>query len=62
VTPHAYLSGLRIVHAKNQLQTTKLTIEEIALSNGFGSIAHFSNAFHRIAGLTPTAFRKLSAR
>jgi AraC-like DNA-binding protein len=62
VTPHAYLSGLRIGQAKNQLQTTKLTIEEIALANGFGSIAHFSNAFHRIAGLTPTAFRKLSAR
>ena len=57
-TPHAYLSSLRIERARHHLATTKLSIDEIAQRNGYCSIAHFSSAFHRIVGCTPTAFRR----
>lgn len=62
MAPHAYMTKLRITRATEMLRTTTLTIDEIAAANGFGSIAHFSSAFHRIVGYTPTAFRRLSAR
>jgi AraC-like DNA-binding protein len=62
MAPHAYMTKLRITRATEMLRTTTLTIDEIAAATGFGSIAHFSSAFHRIVGYTPTAFRRLSAR
>jgi AraC-like DNA-binding protein len=56
-TPHAYITAVRIARAKELLRRTTLSIEEIALANGFGSTAHFSNAFRRLVGTTPTNFR-----
>jgi AraC-like DNA-binding protein len=61
-SPHRYITTIRIARAKEQLRATTRTIEEVALANGFGSIAHFSNAFRRIAGVAPSAYRRLSAR
>ena len=58
VSPHAYLSSLRIDRARRQLVTTKLSVDEIAQRNGYCSIAHFSSAFHRIVGCSPTTFRR----
>lgn len=58
VTPHAYLAGIRIDRAKQQLASTKLSIDDIAAFNGFCSLAHFSNAFRRATGSSPTTFRK----
>lgn len=58
MSPYAFIVGERIERAKTALQHTRLSIEEIALANGFGSIAHFSNAFRRIVGNTPTSFRR----
>ena len=60
-SPHAYMAGIRIAQARVQLERTKLSIDEIAAANGFGSIAHFSSAFRRIVGCAPTAYRKLSS-
>lgn len=58
MAPYAYLSSLRIERSKRQLASTKLSIDEIAQRNGYCSIAHFSSAFHRIVGCSPTTFRK----
>lgn len=62
LTPHAYLAGVRIERAKHQLASTKLSIDEIAALNGFCSIAHFSNAFRRATGSSPTTFRRSMKR
>jgi AraC-like DNA-binding protein len=62
MSPHAFLTGIRMERAKRALQESRSSIEEIALANGFGSIAHFSNAFHRLVGYTPTAYRLLTLR
>jgi AraC-like DNA-binding protein len=61
-TPHAYLTSLRIARAKEQLRSTAMPVEEIALANGFCSISHFSHAFRRLVTTTPTAFRRLRSR
>ncbi len=56
---HAYLVHCRVLHAINLLQTTSLTIEEIAIASGFGDPQQFSKAFRREMGYTPSAFRKV---
>ncbi|HEY2476154.1 MAG TPA: helix-turn-helix transcriptional regulator [Candidatus Cybelea sp.] len=58
-TPHEYLTSIRIERAKVQLLKTNVSVEEIGLTNGFGSISHFSSAFHRMVGVAPSAFRRI---
>lgn len=58
MTPHAYLARVRIARAREQLVATTLSVEEIAAANGYGSLAHFSTAFRRSTGSSPTAFRR----
>ena len=61
-SPHAYMTSVRVERAKEALRRTALSIEEIAIANGFGSLAHFSSAFRRIVGCPPTAYRRAIAR
>jgi AraC-like DNA-binding protein len=61
VTPHQFMSQIRIERAKEQLRRTKWSIERIGAANGFGSIAHFSHAFRTIVGCTPTAYRAMAS-
>lgn len=56
-TPYAYLTRLRIAKAQSELARASLSVEEIAYANGFGSIAHFSHAFRRVVGTSPTNYR-----
>ena len=55
---HAYLVHCRINHAIRLLQTTTLSIGEIAMSSGFGDIQQFSKIFRQSTGQTPGEFRK----
>ncbi|NLU91476.1 AraC family transcriptional regulator [Chitinophaga sp. Ak27] len=47
-----------LLEAKRLLQTTGLSIKEIAFELGFVDHAYFSNFFKAQAGLTPTQFRE----
>ena len=58
-SPHRYLIGRRIERAKHLLATTDDSILEVGLSVGFQSAASFSNAFSRIVGVSPRAYRRL---
>ena len=49
----------RIAHAKIMLRETSSTISEIASSLGFCHGPHLSNAFRRLVGVSPGAFRRL---
>lgn len=62
VTPGAYLRGLRIEHARRALARTDAPLADIALEAGFSSQAHFTRVFHRLAGVTPAAFRRARRR
>jgi AraC family transcriptional regulator len=60
-SPHAYVMNRRLHRARDLLiNQPELPIDQIALRFGFSSSSHFSSAFRRQNGLTPTAFRKHS--
>ena len=57
-SPMDYLLEDRIQVAKKLLETTALSITEIALRCGFNSNSYFTKIFHRSCGKTPNAYRK----
>ena len=57
VSPHAYMSRIRIERAKNMLDSTDLSVLEIALSIGCEDQNYFSRCFKEQTGLSPTAYR-----
>src|SRR6202050_1354502 len=57
--PHAYVMKRRLDMARDLLiKQPELPIDEISLRVGFSSSSHFSSAFRRRTGFTPTNFRK----
>ena len=54
-----YLNNVRIKEAQKLLATTKLSINEIGERAGFHSNTHFCRIFKKIAGTSPSAYRKL---
>jgi len=54
----AYLRWLRIARAARRLAETDSPLAEIALEAGFADQSHFSNAFRRETGQSPSAFRR----
>lgn len=57
-SPMDYLIEYRVQVAKKLLQTSNLSITEIALHCGFNSNSYFTKIFHRSCGKTPNAYRK----
>lgn len=57
-SPHQYLLGLRLKHAREMIAETRESIESIAAACGFSSTSHFIRAFKKEAGITPASFRK----
>ena len=57
-TPHQYLLDRRIDRAKVMLTTTSQTITEISAAVGFVTPNHFSTAFRRRVGVTPSGYRQ----
>jgi AraC-like DNA-binding protein len=53
---HAYRTELRLRHALERLLERREHITQIALDLGFSSHSHFTAAFRRAFGLTPSAF------
>ena len=54
-----FYKELRLNLAKQLLSQSSLSITEIALSSGFTSSAHFSQAFNLQFSISPTNFRNL---
>ena len=44
---------------RKSLRNTDLSVTEICLEVGFQSLGSFSTAFHKVAGMTPTAYRAI---
>ncbi len=54
---HRYLLRVRITNAVNLLETTNLSIGEIAAEVGFYDCSYFTRYFKQIIGKTPNKFR-----
>lgn len=52
------LNQAQFSHASEKLKNTGLSIAEIASSMGYSDPAHFTRAFRRWSGVTPSSFRK----
>lgn len=58
VSPVQYLQTCRLLLAKNLLTDTNLSILDVAMAAGFGSLRRFNDVFKKQYNLAPTALRK----
>ncbi len=62
VTPMQWLTAQRVLQARLALETTDASIDEIAVTCGFGSATLFRHHFTREVGIAPSAYRRSYAR
>lgn len=60
-TPSAEIQRVKFEHAARLLKCTTLPVGRIAHVVGFGSLAAFSNFFHRMIGMPPLQYRRAGA-
>ena len=58
LTVTQYISYLRLSHAKHLLESTNLSVTDIALTCGFTNVSYFIRSFGRTYGLSPLQYRK----
>jgi transcriptional regulator GlxA family with amidase domain len=58
VAVQQYLTQIRLANAKHQLETSFLSVKEIAASVGFTSVNRFTTSFKSMIGMTPAQYRK----
>lgn len=56
--PATYIKTMRLQKAKELLETTELTVSEVAFKCGFTTPGHFTNVFQRQYGLLPSLFQR----
>jgi AraC family transcriptional regulator len=57
-SPHNYLLNLKLERARELLKNPSMSLIDIALDCGFSSHSHMSRVFHKIVGITPSAYRR----
>ena len=60
-SPQQYLIWLRLEQAKTMLRGTTLPIADVALACGFFDQSHLTSTFTRLAGVSPSRYRRQSA-
>jgi AraC family transcriptional regulator len=58
VPPHRYHNSRRIERAKALLADSATSVTDIGLALGFNETSSFTRTFHKMTGLTPTAYRR----
>jgi transcriptional regulator GlxA family with amidase domain len=56
-TPMQWLTGVRVRHAQQMLETTTTPVERIGRDVGFASPANFREQFRRLTGVSPQSYR-----
>ena len=57
-SPHAWLTDLRMLHARQMLSQPELPVTGIAMAVGFQTPSSFAAAFRKRVGVTPSEFRR----
>jgi AraC family transcriptional regulator len=60
--PHRYVLQERIHAAQRLLSIGRMDISELALNLGFSDQSHFSRAFRKVTGTTPTRYQSTQRR
>jgi len=61
VTIEQYIILQKIERVKELLKYGELTLSEISYKLGYSSVAHLSNQFKKVTGMTPSRFKKIVA-
>ncbi|HYC58102.1 MAG TPA: AraC family transcriptional regulator [Thermoanaerobaculia bacterium] len=59
VTPHRYLTQLRLTRARALLRSGTRTVADVAFACGFSSLGSFTTLFTRNVGMSPARFRRI---
>jgi AraC family transcriptional regulator len=59
-SPHVWLTGKRMEKARELIETSALSILEVAIAVGYESQSHFGQVFRKWAGISPAELRRLS--
>jgi AraC family transcriptional regulator len=62
MSPHQYLTHIRVQEAKGLLLSSTLPLADIALICGFGDQSYFTRVFSRSVGMSPGAWRRAMLR
>jgi AraC family transcriptional regulator len=57
-TPHQWLTRQRIARARQLLASPELPVTAVALAVGYQTPSAFAASFRKVAGMTPTQFRR----
>ena len=58
MTPVEYVQHLRVGKARELLEFTRRTVDQVAWSVGYEDAAAFRKLFHRLTGLSPHEYRQ----
>jgi transcriptional regulator GlxA family with amidase domain len=58
MTPARYLKAMRMQEARRLLETTFLSVKQVAAEIGIRDVSHFVRDFKKAYGLTPTQHRE----
>lgn len=58
LTPHQWLTARRIERGRELMQTTTMSLAEIAMDCGFADQSHFNRVFLKVCGISPGAWRR----
>jgi transcriptional regulator GlxA family with amidase domain len=56
--PTEYLQQIRIMKARDALETTNLSVEQVSWNVGYSDVTAFRRVFLRVTSLTPTQYRQ----
>lgn len=59
ITFSKYLNHVRLSNAKKLLETTELSITEVALNCGFPNVSYFISCFRKSYGVTPLMYKNM---
>jgi transcriptional regulator GlxA family with amidase domain len=62
MSPQRYLTLVRLQRARNQLETSFLSVQEIGAAVGIPNPSQFTKCFKAAYGMTPVEYRKVHLR
>jgi transcriptional regulator GlxA family with amidase domain len=58
MTLNDYVNLMRLSYAQALLMQEEANVLQVAMDSGFGSLSAFNKSFRKIAGMSPTDFRR----